>query len=82
MGNGDTLAARQSFMEPEIKIAEQFGNLIARSDYSAAHALLTQKAQSVYSAEGFKKSVEDMTGYNSPHTSWECATDEDCFSRQ
>jgi len=45
------------------KVAEQFGNLIGKADYVAAHALLTKKAQAVHSPDDFKESVEGMTTY-------------------
>jgi hypothetical protein len=45
------------------EVAEQFGNLIGRADYVAAHALLTKKAQAVHSPDDFKESVKGMTTY-------------------
>ena len=50
-------------MTINIEVAEEFGKLIARADYRAAHVLLTKEAQQVYSPEDFKKSVEQMTDY-------------------
>jgi hypothetical protein len=44
-------------------VAKLFGDLIAKSDYSAVHALLTIEAQAVHSADGFKDAVEGMTSY-------------------
>ena len=38
-----------------IEVAQQFGKLIAKADYRAAHALLTKEAQEAYSPEDFKK---------------------------
>lgn len=50
-------------MNMNIEVAEQFGKLIAKADYRAAHAFLTQETQQIYSPENFKKSVEQMTNY-------------------
>ena len=50
-------------MAINIEVAQQFGELIAKADYKAAHGLLTKEAQQVYSSEDFKKSVEQMTDY-------------------
>jgi hypothetical protein len=47
------------------EVAEQFGNLIGKADYVAAHALLTKEAQGVHSPDDFKESVEGMTTYAS-----------------
>jgi hypothetical protein len=46
-----------------IEVADEFGKLIAKADYRAAHVLLTKEAQQVYSPEDFKKSVEQMIDY-------------------
>lgn len=45
------------------EVAEHFGKLIAKSDYAAAHALLTKKAQKIHSPDGFKQIFEQMTAY-------------------
>lgn len=50
-------------MNINIEVADQFGKLIAKADYRAAHVLLTTEAQGIYSPEDFKKSVEQMTDY-------------------
>ena len=50
-------------MAINIEVADQFGKLIAKADYRAAHVFLTKEAQEVYSPEEFKKSVEQMTDY-------------------
>jgi hypothetical protein len=42
-------------------VAKQFGNLIARTDYPAAHALLTQEAQKIHSSNEIRWTVEGMT---------------------
>jgi hypothetical protein len=52
-------------MTINIKVAEQFGHLIAKADYSAAHTLLTKAAQRTHSPEAFKAAVEGMTAYTS-----------------
>ena len=44
-------------MNTNIEVAQQFGKLIAKADYKAAHGLLTKEAQQFYSPEDFKKSV-------------------------
>lgn len=46
-----------------IKIAEQFGNLIAQADYTTAQSLLTQEAQKEHSPDDLKESVQKMTAY-------------------
>ena len=43
--------------------AQQFGDLIAKEDYSAAHALLTKEAQRVHSPDNFREAVIGMTTY-------------------
>jgi hypothetical protein len=50
-------------MNINIEVADQFGKLIAKADYRAAHVFLTKEAQEAYSPEDFKKSVEQMTDY-------------------
>lgn len=37
--------------------------MIAKPDYTAAHALLTKEAQEVHAPEDFKDAVEGMTTY-------------------
>jgi hypothetical protein len=44
-----------------ITVAKQFGNLVARTDYSAARALLTQEAQKLHSSSSIRWTVESMT---------------------
>jgi peroxiredoxin len=51
-------------MSNYIEVAKQFGNLIAKSNYVAAHALLTKEAQTAYSPDDFKESVEHMIAYD------------------
>ena len=45
------------------EIAKQFGDLIAKPDYAAAHALLTVEAQAANTPGDFKEAVEGMTTY-------------------
>ena len=51
----------QTDIAAAIKVAEQFGKLIARTDYPAAHALLTEEAQKVYPTNDIRWTVEAMT---------------------
>jgi hypothetical protein len=60
MSDRPTLAM---FTTANIEVAEQFGHLIAKADYAAAHALLTKEAQKIYSPEDLKAAVEWMTAY-------------------
>jgi len=46
-----------------IAVAQQFGDLIAKEEYSAEHALLTSEAQKISSPGDFKKAVVGMTSY-------------------
>ena len=58
---------RRCIMHPDVtaalKVAEQFGKLIAKMDYPAAHALLTQETQKVYSPCDIRWTVEAMTAH-------------------
>ena len=45
-------------MPTYVEIANQFGDLIAKSDYEAAHALLTKEAQAVHTPEELKEAGE------------------------
>src|SRR5437867_9348106 len=45
------------------EVAKQFGDLIAKADYAAAHTLLAGEAQKVHSPGDFKEAVESMTSY-------------------
>jgi hypothetical protein len=47
-------------MKPNVKVAEQFGNLTARAEYPAAHALLTKEAQKIHSPDEFKRTIEEL----------------------
>jgi hypothetical protein len=47
----------------DLEIAEQFGHWISQGNYSAAHALLTEAAQILYSPVDFQWSFEAMTQY-------------------
>jgi len=51
----------QSDVAAALRTAEQFGNLIARVDYSSAHGLLTQAARISYSPSEIRWTVEAMT---------------------
>ncbi len=44
-------------------VARQFGDLIAKEDYLAAHSLLTKGAQKNFSPDDFKQTVVEMTSY-------------------
>ncbi len=50
-------------MTANIEVAEQFGHLIAKTDYAAAHLLLSKEAQKIHSSEDLKAAVEEMTAY-------------------
>jgi hypothetical protein len=50
-------------MSTYTEIAKQFGDLIAKPDYTAAYALLTQEAQAANSPDDFREAVEGMTTY-------------------
>jgi peroxiredoxin len=50
-------------MAAHIEVAQQFGDLIAKEDYSAAHRLLTTEAQQAYSPARLKESAEGMRTY-------------------
>ncbi len=51
----------QTDIAAAVKVAEEFGKLIAKMDYPAAHALLTQETQKVYSPCDIRWTVEAMT---------------------
>jgi hypothetical protein len=51
------------FMTTYIQVAGQFGHLIAKADYTAAHAFLTEEAQKIHSPKDLKAAVEEMTTY-------------------
>jgi hypothetical protein len=46
-----------------IEVAEEFGKLIAKANYVAAHRLLTRAAQKVHSPAKLKKAVKAITAY-------------------
>ena len=50
-------------MDTDTQVAEQFGQLIAKSDYAAAHRLFTKAAQRFHSPDELKKAFEQMTAY-------------------
>lgn len=50
-------------MKRHNELAKQFGDLIAKPDYAAAHALLTQEAQAMHTPDDFKEIVEGMVVY-------------------
>jgi hypothetical protein len=45
------------------EVAKQFGDLIAKSDFAAAHRLLTTEAQEYHTPDEFRAAVEGMTSY-------------------
>ena len=47
----------------DTQVAEQFGQLIAKSDFAAAHRFLTQEAQKLHSPDELRKTFEQMTAY-------------------
>jgi hypothetical protein len=51
----------QTDITAAINIAERFGNLVAKTDYSAAHALLTQEAQKLHPSNEIRWKIEGMT---------------------
>src|SRR5437762_11793891 len=50
-------------MATYIEVAKQFGDLIAKPDYAAAHDLLTEAAQAANTPDDFKEAVKGMTTY-------------------
>jgi len=44
-------------------VAQRFGDLVAKTDYAAAHALLTKEARAVQTPDDFKEAVECLTSY-------------------
>ena len=50
-------------MPTYIEVAKQFGDLIAKPDYAAAHALLTEEAQTANTPGDLKEAAEGMTTY-------------------
>jgi len=50
-------------MDVDTQVAEQFGHAVAKGDFATAHALLTEEAQRIHSAEVMKQAVADMTAY-------------------
>ena len=48
---------------PYVEVAQRFGDLIAKEDYSTAHTLLTREAQRVHSPDDFRAAVIGMTTY-------------------
>jgi hypothetical protein len=51
-------------MPSYIETARQFGNNIAKSDYIAAHHLLTNEAQVIHTPDDLRESVECMIAYD------------------
>jgi len=47
-------------MAVDTTVAEQFGHAIARCDYEAAHALLSEAARELHSPESLKQAAEEM----------------------
>ena len=52
-------------MPTYVEVAKRFGDLIAKPDYEAAHALLTGEAQTVHTPNDFRQAVDGMTTYAS-----------------
>jgi hypothetical protein len=50
-------------MSAHVQLAHQFGDLIAKEDYGAAHALLTTEAQVVHTAQEMRRRSEGMRRY-------------------
>jgi hypothetical protein len=50
-------------MPTYIEISQQFSDLIAKADYTTAHALLTKQAQMIHSADDLKRRAEGMKSY-------------------
>ena len=50
-------------MDANKKIAKQFGKFIAKSDFVAAHGLLTKGAQKRHSPDKLRKNFEQTTAY-------------------
>ena len=50
-------------MSAHVQLAKEFGDLIAKEDYVAAHALLTTEAQSVHTAQEMNRRSEGMRRY-------------------
>jgi hypothetical protein len=46
-----------------IEVAKQFGKVIAKRDYAAAHTLLTDEAQETNTSDDFREAIEHMTIY-------------------
>lgn len=50
-------------MPTYMEVAKQFGDLIAKLDYVAAHNLLTAEAQASNSPDDFREAIDGMTVY-------------------
>ena len=50
-------------MSAHVQLARQFGDLIAREDYTAAHSLLTRQAQIAWPVQEMKRQSESMRRY-------------------
>ena len=50
-------------MSPHVKLAQQFGDLVAKEDYISAHALLTTDAQKIQTPQEMKLRAESMRRY-------------------
>src|SRR2546423_7831715 len=59
-------------MSAHVQLAQEFGGLIAKEDYAAAHALLTKEAKAVWPPHEMKRRSERMRSYHSgPFTSFQ-----------
>jgi hypothetical protein len=50
-------------MPTYIEVTKQFGDLISKQDYAAAHALLTDEAQAANTPDDLRDAVESITTY-------------------
>ncbi len=47
----------------DTRVAEQFGNAVAKGDFAQAHEFLTEQAQKTYSPAAMEQAVKNMTAY-------------------
>jgi hypothetical protein len=57
-------------MSAYVEFAQQFGELIAKSNYAAAHSLLSEGAQAVTTAQDIREAVERMTDQTAQADDW------------
>jgi len=51
-------------MSAHLQLAQKFGDLVAKEDYTSAHALLTKEAQAVWPAPEMQRRSERMRSYD------------------